>query len=89
MYTKRTCMYCEHIHVHVLNIHTCTVANHTFCMGACVECGNKTIYAVHVNGVVQGFKHFATHMRGREEMVCSIVNEPSVGGAIYNTYVHL
>ena len=40
---------------------------------------------MYCNGVVQGFKHFATHMRGREEMVCSIVNEPSVGGAIYNT----
>ncbi|CAI8051197.1 hypothetical protein GBAR_LOCUS28040, partial [Geodia barretti] len=27
---------------------------------------------------VKGFQHFATHMRGREEMICSIVNEPSM-----------
>ena len=28
--------------------------------------------------LLQGFKYFATHLRGREEMICSIINEPSV-----------
>ncbi len=26
----------------------------------------------------QGFRYFATHVRGREELVCSIINEPSL-----------
>lgn len=28
--------------------------------------------------IIQGFKYFATHLRGREELVCSVVNEPSL-----------
>lgn len=35
-------------------------------------------------GSVKGFKHFATYMRGREEMVISIVNEPQI---THHTYV--
>ena len=27
----------------------------------------------------QGFRFFAMHIRGKEEMICSIVNEPTVG----------
>jgi hypothetical protein len=29
-------------------------------------------------GTVKGFKHFATYLRGKEEMVISVVNEPQV-----------
>ena len=28
--------------------------------------------------ILQGFRYFATHLRGREEMICSVINEPSV-----------
>ncbi len=28
--------------------------------------------------MVQGFQYFATHLRGREEMVVSVINEPSL-----------
>ncbi|XP_033760070.1 uncharacterized protein LOC117342167 [Pecten maximus] len=35
-------------------------------------------------GTLKGFKHFATYMRGREEMVISIVNEPQT---THHTYV--
>ena len=27
---------------------------------------------------LQGFRYFATHLRGREELICSVINEPSV-----------
>ena len=38
----------------------------------------------------QGFKYFATHLRGREEMVCSVINEPMVmGGACGHGFVYL
>ena len=29
-------------------------------------------------GTVKGFKYFAMYMRGREEMVLSVVNQPQV-----------
>jgi len=27
---------------------------------------------------MQGFRFFAMHIRGKEEMICSIINEPTV-----------
>lgn len=36
-------------------------------------------------GTVKGFKHFATYLRGKEEMVISIVNEPKTQQRVYNT----
>ncbi|CAG2195160.1 unnamed protein product [Mytilus edulis] len=36
-------------------------------------------------GTVKGFKHLATYLRGKEEMVISIVNEPQTQHRVYNT----
>lgn len=36
-------------------------------------------------GTVKGFKHFATYLRGKEEMVISVVNEPQTQHRVYNT----
>ena len=39
--------------------------------------------------LLQGFKYFATHLRGREEMICSIINEPSVSWKSFTQIVSL
>jgi len=42
-------------------------------------------------GTVKGFKHFATYLRGKEEMVISVVNEPQVSPklTLVLMYVHI
>ena len=61
------------------------------CHGITIMCGELelqayTLYCININIIVlivycihsQGFKYFALYLRGREELICRVLNEPMV-----------
>ena len=49
----------------------------------CVKVRSRDNASLHIKRneyltILQGFLYFACHLRGREEMICSVINEPSV-----------